>query len=69
MFTGVAFALIVGIGWYTMRTNVKDRANISVLSDDEVRTAVLHARQDIKLVAFLLCGVLVMLGLIADKMH
>jgi hypothetical protein len=69
MFTFAAFVLIAGIAWYVARKNEKERKNISLLTDDEVRSAVLHARQDIRLVAFLLAGVLVMLALIADRMH
>jgi hypothetical protein len=67
MFTIGAIAVIVIIGWYVERLNVADRQRTEILSDDEVRTAILHARQDLKLIAFLLTGILVMLGVIADK--
>lgn len=67
MFTAVAIALILGAGWLANRTHAKDRLNVAILDDDEVRSAVLHARQDIKLVCFLLAGVIVMLGILADK--
>lgn len=40
--------------------------NPSLLSDDEVKTLILHARQDLKFIAFLLGGVVVMLGIVAD---
>ena len=69
MFTAVAFVLIIAIGWYVGRLNVKDRSNVAVLTDDEVRSAILHARQDVKLVAFMLGGILLMLGVIADRIH
>jgi hypothetical protein len=59
--------LIIGAGFLANRTQAKDRANITLLTDDEVRTAVLHARQDIKLLCFLLAGVIIMLGVIADS--
>jgi hypothetical protein len=67
MFTVGAFIAITLIAWYVGRANVKDRAVVALLSDDEVRTAILHARQDVKLVAFMLAAILVMLGVIADK--
>ena len=35
-----------------------------ILTEEEVRTAILHARQDVKLVAFMLGGILIMLGII-----
>jgi hypothetical protein len=69
MFTIVSFVMIAAVGWYVQRENVKDRANIAVLTDDEVRSAVLHARQDIKLIAIMLAGILIMLGIIADRVH
>jgi hypothetical protein len=69
MFTVGAFLLIAAIAWYTERANVKDRGIVATLSDDEVRTAILHARQDLKLIAFLLGGGLVMLGVVADRIH
>ena len=69
MFTIAAFFGIAAIGWYLDKANVSDRSNVAILSDEEVRTAVLHARQDIKLVAFLLGGIAIMLGVIADRIH
>lgn len=69
MFTAGAFFLIAAIAWYVGRANVKDRQNVAMLTDDEVRTAVLHARQDVKLIAFMLGGVIIMLGVIADRIH
>ena len=36
--------------------NAQDRTNVAILTDDEVRSAVLHARRDVKLVALLLGG-------------
>jgi hypothetical protein len=69
MFTIGAFLLIAAIGWYVGRANISDRQIIATLSDDEVRTAILHARQDVKLITFLLGGILLMLGVIADRTH
>jgi predicted histidine transporter YuiF (NhaC family) len=69
MFTFASFVMIAAIGWSVGRENVKDRSNIAHLNDVEVRSAVLQARQDIKLVAVMLAGILVMLGIIADRLH
>jgi hypothetical protein len=69
MFTALAIVLIVAIGWYVERANVHERSIVATLSDNEVRTAILHGRQELKLVAFLLGGILIMLGLIADRIH
>ena len=69
MFTLAALLALGAIGWLVGRANVRDRAIVAVLSDDEVRTAILHARQDIKLVAFMLGAILLMLGIIADRIH
>ena len=69
MFTAAAFFLVGLIGWFVSRANTRDRANVAILDDDEVRTAILPARQDVKLVAFLLGGILIMLGVIADRIR
>jgi hypothetical protein len=69
MFTIGAFIGIAAIFWYVEKANVRDRSIIAIVSDEEVRTAILHARQDIKLVAFLLVGIAIMLGVIADRVH
>jgi hypothetical protein len=69
LFTIGAFVIIAAFGWYVQRENVKDRSNVALLTDDEVKTAVLQARQDVKLVVFMLAGILVMLGIIADRVH
>lgn len=68
MFTVGASILLAMIGWYVGRQYIKDRADVALLSDDEVRTAILYARQDLKLVAFALGGILIMLGVIADRL-
>jgi hypothetical protein len=39
------------------------------LQDERIWLLVLHVRQDLKLVAFALMGVLVMLGVIADRIR
>jgi hypothetical protein len=36
---------------------------------NEATTNIKHSRQDLRLIAYLLGGVLIMLGVIADKLH
>lgn len=69
MFTVIAFFAIAAIGWFVNRANSKAREHIVSVDDSEVRQSVLHARQDIRLIAFLLAAILIMLGIIADRMH
>jgi ABC-type Fe3+-siderophore transport system permease subunit len=69
MFTLGAFVLIVAVAWYAGRLNVRALSNVVVLSDEEFRTTVLNIRQDVKLIAFLLGAIIVMLGVIADRIH
>lgn len=66
MFTTIAFIALAAIGLLVGRTNEKDRNRSVTGSDDEVRQSILHARQDLKLIAFLLGAILVMLGVLAD---
>jgi hypothetical protein len=66
--TGVVIGL-VAIGVYVNWLHVSDRSIRADVSDEELRTAILHARQDIKLVAFLLGLIAFMLGVIADRIH
>ena len=61
MFTIISLIASRYIGLYADDYNAEDRSNIALLSDDEVRTAILHARQDIKLLCFLLFAILRML--------
>jgi len=67
MFTGGAVALMIFLTWYTGRKNEEDRSMYD--RDDDLRRLTLHMRQDLKLVAFLLAGILVMLGVVADRIH
>jgi hypothetical protein len=70
MFTIGAIVILVVLAFYVDRYNAIDRKREpEMVSDAEVRQSVLHARQDLKLIAFLLGAILVMLGVIADKVH
>jgi hypothetical protein len=61
MFTVLA---IVGgsiIAWQASRDQSADT--------DEVQRNVKHSRQDLRLIAYLLFAILVMLGIVADRLH
>ncbi len=68
MFTAGAFVMGGKIGRHAEESNIADRQQIAYLTDDEVKTAILHARQDLKLIAFLLYWILIGLGIVADLM-
>jgi hypothetical protein len=40
-----------------------------VFDDDIVRQGVIFARRDLRLIAWMLAAMLIMLGIIADRMH
>ena len=67
MFTLMAFALGAGAVWYAGRMNEQDRRDYD--RTDDLRPLVLHIRQDLKLICFLLLAVIVILGAIADRIH
>ena len=74
MFTLEAGFLIAIIGWVGTFSNAKERETYDKLSDggteDELLRAVtLHIRQDIWLIAFLLGGILLALGVVADRLR
>ena len=51
------------------RCKTKDRQQRrGLFDDDEVRQSVVHARQDLKLIAFL-GAIVLMLGVVADRVH
>ena len=68
MFTLLAIGFVVLLIFLAKRMNEQERP---IYTEDEQtdRTwrLVLHVRQDIKLVTFLLGGVIVLLGIIADR--
>ncbi len=67
MFTVGAIALVTMFAWHVGRLNEKDRAQYDTGPDLKEWLLLLHVRQDVKLIAFLLAGILVMLGVIADR--
>lgn len=69
MFTFGAFLLGGGLAWLSWRESNKDRVSYDRLGLDQsaFQLLLLHIRQDLRLVAFLLFGVIVMLGIVADR--
>ncbi len=68
MFTLLAFVLIGGLAFWADRANNQDRSSYGNDLDEKRGFLLgLHIRQDLKLIAFLLGGVLIMLGVIADR--
>jgi hypothetical protein len=70
MFTVGAFLLMVLFVWFAHRANEQERSTYDQTAhDDRTWLLLLHVRQDLKLAVFLLVGVMVMLGIIADRIH
>lgn len=61
MFTAIGFGVIVVVAFLANREQSKD----SGTTDDYVR----QTRQDIRVAVWLLAGVIVMLGIVADRIH
>ena len=78
MFTGL-FTLVACVATFGLirladHSNAEEGArHAHYFSDDEVRHSVVYSRQDLKLIAFLLMGIMITLavglGVIADRMH
>jgi hypothetical protein len=70
MFTFSAILLMILLAWLAKRKNAEDRPTYDQTPPDLREWLVLlHARQDLKVIVFLLAGILVMLGVIADRIH
>jgi len=68
MLTAAGIVLLLAISFLAAWANEKDRAGYDRLTDDEARkTLLLHIRRDLQLIAYLLCGIIVMLGIVADR--
>ena len=67
--TMIAFLTIAGLAWLAQQSNEKERVSVASFSDEEVRQSICFARQDLRLVAYALAAILVMLGIIADRIH
>lgn len=69
MFTVGALMLGSLLAWFAGRKNESDRSAYDAINGEtQDRLLLLHIRQDIKLIAFLLFGILVVLGVIADRL-
>jgi hypothetical protein len=70
MFTIIACVAVVGVSYWTDRLSDKETVGRpSVFDDDLVRQSVVFARRDLRLIAWVLAAILVMLGIIADRIH
>jgi hypothetical protein len=70
MFTIIACVAVPALVIWTDR--LSDREMVQrppVFDDDVVRQTVVFARRDLRLVAWVLAAILVMLGIIADRIH
>jgi hypothetical protein len=61
MFTAIGCGILVLVGFLANREQSKDSGS----TDDYIR----YTRQDIRMVVWLLGAVVVMLGIIADRIH
>jgi hypothetical protein len=68
MFTTGAFALTTLLAWFAYRKNEQERSTYYQAGDQGLPLLV-DIRQDLRLVAFLLGGVIVMLGVVADRIR
>lgn len=68
MFTTIAVIAAGVLAWWSGVGSVNERDRVSHFEDSIVRQSIVFVREDIKLIAFLLVGILVMLGIIADKL-
>jgi hypothetical protein len=64
VFTTMAFFGAALLGWIASRAQKHDS-----IDRDIPNNLLLQCRQDLRLIAFLLFGVIVMLGVVADLLH
>lgn len=70
MFTIIACFAVVAIAVWTDRQSDKEMVGRpSMLDDDLVRQSVVFARRDLRLIAWVLAAILIVLGIIADRIH
>ncbi len=70
MFTIIACFAVVAIAVWTDRQSDKEMvARPSVFDDDLVRQSVVFVRRDLRLIAWVLAAILIVLGIIADRIH
>jgi hypothetical protein len=70
MFTIIASIAVVAIVYWADRLSGREVVQRpAVFDDDMVRQSVVFARQDVRLIAWMLGAMLIMLGIIADRIH
>ena len=70
MFTIIACFAVVAIAVWTDRQSDKEMVGRpSVFDDDLVRQSVVFVRRDLRLIAWMLAAILIVLGIIADRIH
>jgi hypothetical protein len=70
MFTVIASVAVIAISYWTDRLSDKEAVQRAVVFDDDiVRQSVVFARGDLRLIAWMLAAMLIMLGIIADRIH
>ena len=70
MFTIIACFAVVAIAVWTDRQSDKEVVGRpSVFDDDLVRQSVVFVRRDLRLIAWMLAAILILLGIIADRIH
>lgn len=70
MFTIGAILLLAGMVWASERRERQERSQeASPVNDDFLRARFLFIRQDLRLAVYLLMGIIVMLGIVADRLH
>jgi hypothetical protein len=69
MFTVGAVALLVMLAWFVFRQNEQDRMTYDRTVAQELPWLLaIHARENLRLIAFFLGAIIVLLGVIADRM-
>jgi hypothetical protein len=70
MFTIIACVAVIGVGYWTDRLSDKETVGRPfVFDDDLIRQSIVFARRDLRLIAWVLAAILIMLGIIADRVH
>ena len=70
MFTVIASVAVLAITYWTDRLSEKEAVQRPMVFDDDiVRQSVIFARRDLRLIAWMLAAMLIMLGVIADRVH
>ena len=70
MFTVAASVAVLVITYWTDRLSDKEAIQRAMVFDDDMlRQSVVFARRDLRLIAWMLAAMLIMLGIIADRVH